>query len=242
MFLRNCLIAALVTFMASPAWSAGEPVGSISSSANATVRETPLRQGSTVFSGDAISVGENGAARIALAGGAQAEVLGNSQVKLAKSGDTIQMILESGQASFQTSSGIAGAMEGLVAGVTVRPADGKGSSAILQVLNERHVMIAAQKGSLLLTTARDARIYTIPEGSAADLTAAPEGPQDRDRDRGAVPAGKSLPRVSPPSKHVIWIVAIVGGATLITAFLLARREPKQSKQDLQNEISPFKLQ
>jgi hypothetical protein len=73
MFWRKILVGILAGMMASPVWAGAEPLGSVTSSKAATVRYTALSPGSTTFSGDAISVGTHGAARVALAGGAQAE-------------------------------------------------------------------------------------------------------------------------------------------------------------------------
>src|ERR1035437_4125934 len=113
MAFRKVLVGFLMVVIASPVWGGAGVVGSIASSNAATVRDTKLTPGSTVFSVDAISVGVNGATRIAFANGAQAEVLGNSVVRLTKAGNSIQMVVDRGKASFHTSGGKD--MEGLVA-------------------------------------------------------------------------------------------------------------------------------
>ena len=236
MTLRKVLAAFLVVVAVSPAWGAAEPLGSITSSNAATVRDAKLTAGSTVFSGDVISVAAHGATRIALSSGAQAEVLGNSSVQLTKVKDKIQMTVGRGQASFHTSgnSGISA----LVADATVRPAGGAETSAVIQSLSETHTVVAAEKGALLVTTAHDGKTYTVNEGQAADLSAAPDPQQNG----GAAPAGKAAPAVSSlPNNALIWTVVLVGAGTAVTAYLLSRRETTQSTTTLQNEISPAKL-
>ena len=236
MAFRKVLVGFLMVVIASPVWGGAEVVGSIASSNAATVRDTKLTPGSTVFSGDAISVGVNGATRIAFANGAQAEVLGNSVVRLTKAGNSIQMVVDRGKASFHTSGGKD--MEGLVADASIRAADGSETSAFIQVLGEKHAIIAAQKGALLLTTAYDGKMYTVREGEAAELSVAPDPEQ---QGGGAIPAGKAAPRMSVSKKVVVWTVIVVGGAAAITAYLLSRRETTQSATTLANEISPSKL-
>jgi hypothetical protein len=238
MTLQKTLATLLMVLMTSPAWCASDPVGNITSSTGGSVRNTALNTGSTVFSGDEISVGERGAVQIALGKGAQAEVLGGSLVRMIKESGKIQMTVDRGQASFRAPGN--SAIEGLVADATVRPADTNDASAIIQSLSPTHAVIASQKGNLLITTASNGKTYTVREGEAVDLTA-DASPQ---QNGGAIPAGKSAPRVGggiSAHKQVIWTVVIVGSAAAITAYLLARREPANSNTSLGNEISPTKL-
>ena len=232
MALRKILVGVLSMVMVSPAWSGGLSLGNVTSSDDATVRGTKLTPGSTLFTGDEISVAPHGGAIIALAGGAQAEVLGNSSIRLTKAEDKIQLVVNHGQASFHTSGG--SEMTALVGDVTVRPAARADTSAIIQSLSETHVIVAAQKGALLITMAKDGKVYTIPEGEAADLTAKEDPPQSG----GAMPAGKAAPPVTLSTKALTWTVVIVGGAMFVTAYLLLRHETKLTTTQIGNEISP----
>ena len=236
MALRKILVGVLTLVMVSSVWGSGQPLGSISSSMGATVRDMKLTPGSTVFMGDVISVAQHGGARIALGSGAQAEVLGNSSVRLTMADNRVQMVVERGQASFHAvgDEGISA----LVADAIVRPAGTAETLAVIQSLSETHAVVAAQKGALLLTTARDGKVYTIPEGEAADLSAA-----DAPQQGGApVPAGKSAPGMSVNKKKVvIWTVVVVSAGVALTAYLLSRKETGLSTTALGNEISPAKL-
>jgi hypothetical protein len=234
MFWRKILAGLLVGLMTSPAWAGADVLGSVTSSKTATVRNMALSPGSTVFSGDAISVGTRGAARLALAGGGQAEVLGNSLVRLTKAGNKTQLIVDRGQASFHVSGGTD--LEALVADATVRAADGHDTSAIIQALNEEHAVVAAEKGTLLITTAHDGKTYMVREGAAADLSLASETEQGG----GPAPAGQGTTSKRSKKKKAL-VVILIGGGTAITAYLLARRETTQPTNVLQNEISPTKL-
>ncbi|HVA94124.1 MAG TPA: hypothetical protein VNI36_04400 [Candidatus Dormibacteraeota bacterium] len=237
MSLRKTLLALLVVVAVSPAWAATEPLGSVTSTNAATIRDMNLTAGSTIFSGDVISVATKGAAQVTLASGAQVEILGNSAVRLTKTAGSVQITVNRGQASFHSSSGIA--VSAQVADATVRPLNSSETSAVIQSLSGTHAIVAAQKGALLVTTAHDGKTYTLLQGQAADLAASAVDPQ---RNGGAVPAGKAAPSVKYRSKKAAyWTIAVVGAGASITAYLLSRNNPKQSTTTLQNEVSPHTL-
>ena len=233
MALRKILVGILVMVMVSPAWGVAEPLGSVTPSIDATVRDTKLTPGSTVFMGDVISVEAHGGARIALKGGAQAEILGPSSVRLTMADNRIQMVVDRGQASFLTSGG--SEISALVADATVRPAANVETSAIIQSLSETHAIVAAEKGTLLLTT-HDGKVYTVPEGEAADLTASTRSAAGRRRD----PGGESGSRGFTPQQEesLYWTVVIVGAGVGMAAYLLLRNETKLTTTQIGNEISP----
>ncbi len=222
---RKVLVALLIAVAASPVWGGAEPLGSVASSSATTVRDSKLTSGSTVFSGDVVSVGAHGMTRIALSGGALAEILANSSVRLVKTDGKIQMIVDRGQASFHTSGG--NGMSALVADATVRPVGDSETSVVIQSLSETHAVIAAEKGALLVTTAHDAKTYTLAEGEAVDLSAAPD-PQG--------PAGASHPagKVSTIAAH--WRVVVIAAGVALTTFMVVRVETNQ--QNPPKEISP----
>ena len=231
------LATLLVVMMACPSWAA-DALGNVTLSRLATVRNAELKAGSTLFNGDAISVANRGSARMVLGAGAQAEVLGSSMVRLAKSGDTVQLLVDRGQASLQVSGAN---VEAIVGGVRVRAADATPASAVIQALSDNHAIIAAQKGTLLVTTPQDGKTYTVREGQATDLTAmdATAEPQQG----GAAPAGRAAPRGprGPRRRGVFWVVALGTAGTAVAAYLLARGEDSHSDQILQDEISPTSL-
>jgi hypothetical protein len=236
MIWRKVFAMVLVVAAVSPTWAEEEPLGSVTTATAATVRNTSLSEGSTVFTGDVISVAANGATRIALNGGAQMEILGNSSVSLQKTDEKIQVSVDRGQATFRSlgNNGISA----LVADATIRPANGAETLALVQSLSDTHAIIAATKGALLVTTAHDGKTYTISQGEAADLSAALEPQQNG----GAVPAGRSAPSVNGRSKKVvIWTVVILAGGAAAAAILLNRNENQPSTTSLGNEVSPIKI-
>jgi hypothetical protein len=233
---RKGLAALLISVAISPAWGAAEPVGSVTSTSATTVRDMKLTAGSTVFNGDVISVSEHGVTQIALSDGARAEILSNSSVRLTKTAETIQMSVDRGQASFHSSGNKK--ISALVADATVRPAGSTETSAVLQALSGTHAIVAAEKGSLLVTTALDGKTYTLNEGEAADLSAT----ADPSQGGAPPPAGHSTAGITALSgKVLIWTVVIIAAAAAVTAYLVSREENTPSTQQLQNEVSPAKL-
>jgi hypothetical protein len=240
MALRRIAAGILAMTMISPAWGVGQPLGSVTSSINATVRDTKLTSGSTVFNGDTIAVGEHGGARISLTGGAQAEVVGDSVIRLTKAEKQIQMIVDRGQASFLASTD--STISARVADATVRPAANVETAAVIQSLSETHAIVAAKKGALLITTAHDGKVYTVPEGEAADLSAMVADSSTTDSQTPAAPAGKAAPPAHVNHKKaVIWTVVIVGAGVAVASYLLIRNETKLSSTQIGNEISPAKV-
>jgi hypothetical protein len=229
---RRSIVAVLMVVMVSPLWGIGEPLGAITASSDAEVRGTKLTPGSTVFIGDLVSVAAHGGARIALTGGPQAEILGDSSVQLTVADKQVQLVVDRGQASFHTSSGTG--ISAQVADATVRPANKVETSAVIQSLSGTHAIVAAEKGALLVTTAYDGKVYTVPEGEAADLTAVPDPPQSGP----PRPGGRTI---SSRKKAVIWVVAVGGGGVALASYLLLRKETKLPLTTLENEISPAKL-
>jgi hypothetical protein len=235
MIFRKILVAVLCFVMVSPAWAGGEPVGSVTSAKETTVRDTKLTPGSTVFAGDVISVAEQGVTQIALTGGSQAEVLSNSSVRLTKANDKIQMVVNRGRASFHTAGN--NGVSALVGHATVRPLGAAETSAVIQSLSETHATVAAEKGALLVTTANDGKVYTVREGEAADLSATPD-PQQNGQPSAA---GKAAPALAGSKTGVIWTVVIVSAAVAVGSYFLIRKETTPSQMTLGDEISPDKL-
>ena len=234
MFSRQLLAVLLVLMLAFPAWASPNIAGNVSSSESATVRGTNLTPGSTILSGDAIDVGARGSAQIMLVGGAQLRMHEDSQVRLTRTADIIQLSVQRGVASFRTAGN--SSLEALLADATIRSADGLPAVGIISVRSPQSAMIAAEKGTLLITTAHDSKSVTLHEGDAAEVTLVPEKAKDRDKDKGggAVPAGATS------AARVVLIAIIVGGAITAAALLLGRGETQLTTQQKCNSVSPFR--
>ncbi len=102
MLFRQVLAVSLGLMLAFPAGASPNIVGNVSSSQSTTVRGTDLTPGSTILSGDTIDVGARGSAQIMLVGGAQLQMLEDSQVRVIRTTDNIQVSVHRGVASFRT--------------------------------------------------------------------------------------------------------------------------------------------
>jgi hypothetical protein len=235
MFIRQVLALFLAFTLAFPAWATPTVIGNVSNSESATVRGTSLTPGSTVFSGDTIEVGPKGVARIALHGGAQVQVGANSQIRLTKTPDTVQVTIDRGLAAFLSTdkSGV----EAILGDATIRPADGTAAVAVINLRSPQSAVIAAQKGTLLIRTAHDSKTVTLREGDGAEVTLAPENAQDKHHKKGtgAAPAGSSW-----SVGKVVIIAAILGGAATAIGFILGHNEVQLTEQQKCNVVSPFR--
>jgi hypothetical protein len=229
--LQQLLASVLIALLASPAWSQSQVAGTVIVSQSATMRDSPLIPGSTVFSGESISVSPTGSAQVALGGGGRIEVLHDSAVQLNRNAAGIQFTVQRGGVSF--SGGPKEAVETTLGDATIRTTDPL-AMGLIRVDDPDSAVLAAIKGTLVVKTAHDLKITEIPEGSAVSITLV-DPPQ---RDQGAEPAGRAAPAISK-----IALIAFLVGALFLGVFLwIAAHEPTETNQQLATETSPFRLQ
>jgi hypothetical protein len=229
--LQQLLASVLIALLASPAWSQSQVAGTVIVSQSATMRDSPLIPGSTVFSGESISVSPTGSAQVALGGGGRIEVLHDSAVQLNRNADGIQFTVQRGGVSF--SGGPKDAVETTLGDATIRTTDPL-AMGLIRVENPDSAVLAAIKGKLVIKTAHDLKTTEIPEGSAVSITLV-DPPQ---RDQGAEPAGRAAPAISK-----IALIAFLIGALFLGVFLwIAAHEPTETNQQLATETSPFRPQ
>ncbi len=171
MLTKQALAVILLLLLAVPAWANPIVVGSVSRSQAATVRGTDLTPGHTIFSDDIIVVGTHGSAWIALTGGAQVQLGENSQVRLSKTTDNVQLTIDRGLASFRTAE--KSGLEASLADATIRSANGMPAVGIVSVRSPQSAIIAAQKGALLISTAHDGKSLTLREGEGVEVMLVP---------------------------------------------------------------------
>ena len=231
--LRQSLSLILVFALASPAFSSSDAIGQAIYTQAASVREAPLTTGSTLLSGETVTVSQKGVARIALAGGGQIELLDQSSARFTRSASAVQVFLQSGATSFRSEP--KSQVEAMIADATIRSAPLFPAVALVGMETPDSAIVVATKGMLEIATEHDGQTIQVPEGSAARITLVPADPQG-----GAAPAGKG-PRFGRPSKRKLALIALlIGGGVLATGLILANREPVKS--NVGNEVSPFKIQ
>jgi hypothetical protein len=99
MIRKQLLAVVIVLFAAITASSKPVVVGSVMNCQAATVRGANLKAGFTIFSGDTIEVGPGGSAWIALPNDGQVQVSADSQVRLTKTADAIELTINRGHAT-----------------------------------------------------------------------------------------------------------------------------------------------
>lgn len=229
--LQQLLAAVLIALVASPAWSQTQVAGTIVASQSATMRDAPLPPGSTIFSGESVSVSQTGGAQINLAGGGRIEVLRDSAVQLDRTAAGVQFVVLRGAVSFM--GGPKNAVATTLGDATIRSGD-PSSLGVLHLENPDSAVLAALKGKLTIKTEHDASSIDVPEGSAVRITLVdPSEPQG-----GAEPAGRAAPAI----KKLALIVFLFAAAFLAIFLWIAAHEPSETPSQLASEVSPFRIQ
>jgi hypothetical protein len=229
---QQLLAALLIALLASPAWSQNQIAGTVLTSQAATMGNSPLPSGSTIFSGDSVSVEQSGGAEIDVAGGGRIEVFRDSSVQLNRVASRVQFAVLRGGVSFL--AGPNDAIETTLGDATIRAKD-PSSVGVLHLENPDSAVLLARKGTLTIKTAHDAKSIDVPEGSAVSITLADPPP---DPQGGAAPAG----RAAPALKKIAIILFIFAAAFLGIFLWISTHEPTETPSQLTSEISPFKLQ
>ena len=180
---HQSLALILVFALASPAFSSSDAIGQAVYTQAASVREAPLTTGSTLLSGETVTVHQKGIARIALSGGGQIELLDQSSARFTRSQSAVQLFLESGSASFRSAP--TSSVEAMIADATIRSAPSAPALALMSMETPESAVVVATKGMLEIATLHDGQTVQVPEGSAARISLVPD-PQG-----GAAPAGKT---------------------------------------------------
>ena len=228
---RQCLAAVLISLMAWPAWTQNQLAGTVLTSQATTMAETPLTPGSTIFSGESVSVSPAGSAQIDLAGGGRVEVLRDSSIRLNRTAAGVQFLVLRGGVSF--TGGPKDGIETTLGDATIHFKD-PSSLAVLHLENPDSAVLATMKGKLTIKTEHDVASVDVPEGSAVRITLVePSEPQG-----GAQPAG----RAAPALKKLALIVFLIGAAFLGIFLWIAAHEPTETPQQLGSEVSPFRVQ
>ncbi len=233
---KQALTVVFVLLLALPAWGEPSVVGNVASSQAATVRGTDLTPGHTIFSDDTIVVGIHGSAWIALTGGAQVQLAEQSQVRLTKSADKVELTIDRGLASFRTAE--KSEVEALLGDATIRSANGMPAVGIISVRRPQSAIVAVQKGGLVMITAHDAKSLTLREGEAADVRLVPEQDKDKDKSKG----GPAAPGGSWTADKTVILAVIIRGTATAIGVLLGQSEVQLSETEKKNAVSPFRLQ
>lgn len=229
---QQLLAAVLIALLASPAWSQNQIAGTFIAGQSATMRNVLVPAGSTIFSGESISVDRTGGAEINVAGGGRIEVFRDSSVQLNRIATRVQFAILRGGASFL--AGPNDALETTLGDAIIRAKD-PSSLGVLHLENPDSAVLLTRKGTLTIKTEHDADSVDVPEGSAVRITLVDPPPEPQG---GTQPAGRAAPAI----KKLALILFIFAAAFLAAFLWIAAHEPSETPQQLATEISPFKPQ
>jgi len=227
MFARHFLASVLILALAVPGWSTASIVGTAAASQSATVRGSALLPGSTIFSGDTIQVGTNGTVSIAVTGGAQVRVGPRSQVRLSKDKEKTRLEIGSGSASFRVAPDVS--FEAQLADATIRSTGEGPAVGVVLVADLNRALIAAEKGTLLVRTAHDARSVTLKEGEGVEVSLAPD-PQGTNRVDAPMLSGRRIAILAVVTIGIVAAIAIWRGTT-----------GQLTDEQKRNAVSPFRF-
>ncbi len=233
MMRRQVLAGLLAALLAFPVWSVpagtrvgAEIVGIATNGHGATLRQAELQSGATVFSGDVVAVQKGGGALVSIGAGSQVRFTEESAARLTRSSKKVEVDVRRGRIGVRTSA--ASPVEVLLADAVIRAAGDGSAVAVVALLSPSRAVVAAERGSLTLSTSRNKKSVTLREGEGVEVTLADPPPQaTRPAAMSAATAGK---------------VALFGGilAVGITLLMIAASSDDLTGQEKVDLVSPFR--
>lgn len=176
---KKALAITLSMLLAAPIWAMSAPIGSVAIGSGTTVAGTTAAPGTSLFSGDTVSVQQGAQATITLAGGSRVLFDGGSQARIVRDGSVLALELSSGGAAFTSSS--KSLVEGRLADMTFRPLDPSiASVGYIAFKDTTHAFLYANKGAWVVTTMHDGHSTVLQPGTHVEGTLAPAS-QSQDR-------------------------------------------------------------
>ena len=222
MTLRSSLAAIVVAALLfpGPGWAAAI-VGSAGPSTAATVRGVGLHQGSNVFSGDVLEVGPGGSGVLTFGHNAMARFGEETTAQLTRDAHAVGLELLRGRMVFRSTPGQL--VEGHVGDAVIRPEKTQEVIASLAYRNPKLVVIASQRGTVLVVTAREGRTVSVAQGQMVELAL-----DDTQPTKPPASAGNAPPPPPDQDDHRgrrwgMWVVLGVG-AVLITGLALSEQQ------------------
>lgn len=210
--LRRVMAVSLSLLLSLPLWAISNPVGTVALGSHVAVGGAAAAAGSSIYSGDTLSVQSGGRASILLTGGSRAFIAQNSQARIVRVGSALALELTRGGMRFSSSA--KSLVFGRVADVTFRPENpNKPAVGYVVFKDPSHPIFFAGKGDWLLTSADNAKNMVLRHGEKIEgLITTENASQSQNQNPG------ETPQQAQNKKHhkklgVIWI----GGALIGTA-------------------------
>jgi hypothetical protein len=237
MIARQLLASVLAALLAAPAWAATNPVvGTAGPSQAASVRGASLLPGTTLFSGDTVNVGARGGAALTFGLGSMVRLSEETTLRLHKDDNRVAFELVRGRVAFRSSEQLP--VEAHLADANIRSANGLAAQGVLAFRTPKLVVVSAEKGSLLISTAHDARSVSLREGESVEmrLEAQDQGQDQRNDSRAA---GASAPSLT----HGQWLTVAILSSIILLGLGIAAATGELNLSDSQKQIlvSPFQF-
>jgi hypothetical protein len=189
----------------------GNPLGMVVNAENAHLGEANAAMGTNLFGGDSLQTDPGGTLRVRL--GASQVYLGSaSYATLFDERTVVRLKLDRGTIGFSSSASNRLEIATLVA--NIRPADGQAAFGEVTILNPTTILVAAYRGSLVVSNAGFER--TVKEGDAFNVSLAQTQDDTDDNGGGSNRHHRSAVHNSEP----IIFTAIVAGALAGLGFLV----------------------
>jgi len=240
MTLRHLIVALLAGLLACPipALAGGAVVGSAGPSDRALVRGTPLQQGTNIFSGDVIEVGEGGESVVTFGHNAMARLAAASAVRASRDSSTIGLELLRGRMTFRSTP--EQPVVGSFVDALVRAEGGREAVAIVAYRNATLVAITAERGVLEVTAGRDHRTVTVPQGQTVEVALVDDTAPNAGNAPPAQPQNSTTNNNKKPGAAA-WTTGVVlaAGAAIGGGLALSNNQPQLTCQQKGALVSPY---
>jgi hypothetical protein len=235
MIARQLLSSVLVCLLAAPAWCATNPVvGTAGPSQAASVRGAGMLPGTTLFSGDTVDVGSRGDAALSFGRGSMVRLSEETTLRLEKGDNRVAFELLRGRVAFRSSEQLP--VEAHLADANIRSANGLAAVGVMAFRSPKVVVVLAERGSLLISTAHDAKSVSLREGESVEMRL--DDPQNDKKDDNRA-AGAAAPGLSHGQWKVIAIITT--GVALAVGLAIATGEFGLTDDEKKNLVSPFQF-
>jgi hypothetical protein len=235
MIVRQLLASVLVGLLAAPAWAATNPVvGTAGPSQAATLRGAGLLPGTTLFSGDTVDVGARGGAALSFGRGSMVRLSEETTLRLEKGDNRVAFELLRGRVAFRSSEQLP--VEAHLADANIHSANGLAAVGVLAFRTPKLVVVSAEKGSLLISTAHDAKSISLREGESVEMRL-----EAQDTEKGGGGDSRLAGTSAPGLTHRQWLIVAIASSAAVLLFSIDPDFLNLSDSDKKNLVSPFQF-
>jgi hypothetical protein len=235
-YLRRLLAVLLSGMIIVPAsLAAPQSVAVAGPSQAATVRGAQLTQGANIFNGDIVEVAQGGDSVLLLGHDASVHLVGDSAVRIFQCGDRSVLQLLRGRVIFRSTP--KHVVEVQLGDAVTHPDPSREVIGVVALSSPTTANIAAQKGSLTVTTAHQGKSQLVREGemTEAKLTSPANGGTLNPPICGAQAAIATQPNTAA------WVLVGMGTTAIVIALLLGEHQKTLTCAQKGALVSPYQF-